>query len=1828
MSTVEERVARIKFDNADFEQKIMQTMRSLEALNKSLKLLDAAEGFSKVATASEKSRDSLGRFTKSASTGMQQVATSSDKTAVSVGKAGTNAAKGMDTISTASTKARNSMGQFTSEASKGLSDVAEASKKSSLDQVADSADNVGSRFKAMSIVGITALVNIANQAVDAGKRLISSFTFDPISSGFHEYETNMNSIQTIMANTGLEGKKGLAKVNAALDELNHYADQTIYNFSEMARNIGTFTAAGVDLKTSTAAIKGIANLAAVSGSNAEQASTAMYQLSQALAAGKLTLEDWNSVVNAGMGGKVFQDALIQTAKVHGKNIDKMIKKEGSFRLTLAEGWLTTDILTETLGKFTGDMTKKQLKAMGYTEKQIKGILKMGKTAQDAATKVKTMTQLIDTLQEGVGSGWTKTWQLLFGDFGEAKSMFTKVATELGKMVDASSDSRNKLLSDWKDLGGRTALIDGISNAFKALVSVVRPIKDAFRQIFPATTAKQLYDMTVTFRDFTAKLKIGSDTADKLRRTFAGVFAIFGIGWEIIKKVAKLLVDVFKTTTEGSGGVLKTAASFGDFLVAVHKAVQEGEGLTKFFGGLTKMIQAPIRLIKTIAKDIGSLFKDVDGKNLSDNFSGISVELHPFAKMGEMIVNVWTRVIEILGTVWEKTKQVGQSIRDFFKQFGSGVGNAIKDLDFTDVFAGIGTGAFLALVLSIKNLFNKEMGLGGFGELLEGANDAIEGFTKTLKSMQTTLRAATLLEIALAVGVLTLSMNSLAKINKEGLANASAAITIMFGQLIGSLLLFEKLSGFKGVAKMPFVAASMILMAGAVDLLTIAVKNLSNLSWKELSKGLTGVIVLLGSLTGATILMPNQAKLISTGIGLIALAGAIRLLVTSVKALSDMDWKELAKGITGVAVLLDSLLLFTKFAGVNGGIAQGVGIAILAGAIRVLVLSVKEFAKMSWKELGKGFASVAAGLVAIGTALYFIPPTAPASALGIAIVAGALIVVAKAVKSMAKMSWKEIAKGLVTLGVSLGVIAGALFLMTEALPGAAALFVVSLSLGSIAEALQNMGNMSWKEIAKSVVLLTTSLALIAAGMTLMLISLPGAAALLVVAGALTVLAPVLQKFGDMSWNEIAKSLTMLAGVLVVFGVASLALTPVVPIMIALAGAITLLGVGMLAAGAGVFLFATGLTAIAVSGGAATVVLVAMISSIAAMIPVVMKQIGLGMLALAEAIGNGGPAIVKSAVKVIGSLIDAITKLVPRIAESVVKIVTKILEVLAAYMPRIVDAGARILLSILNGLSKHMDKISDAASTVIVKFINGISRNLGKIIDAGTKMVINFVNGVAASIRQNAPAMGAAGGNLASAIIEGMARGLMSGVGKVVSAAKSVASSALSSAKGVLGIHSPSKEFEKIGKYVNDGFRKGLDGNKAQVYEAFNNLKTLLKETMKSGQQDVDTLEKKLKKLTSARHQDAKAIKETKVELAQARKEVKATSAAYTELTKKLNDEKTSLGKLADSYDKVTAKLDAAQEKYKNAIKTRDDYNKSIRDSYSDQATPAADMTVEEFTENLKKQIEDTKKFTNTLARLRAMGLNDELYKDLLAEGVDALPFAEKLLEAGPDAVKNLRKLSGDLNVAGEALGKQASKSLYQAAVDSAKGLVDGLKKQQANIEKQMDKIADAMVKAIKKKLGIKSPSRVFASIGAYSGEGLVKGFQSMMPQVQTASEDLGQAATDALSDAMRGVYHILGEEGYTKPTITPALDLSRVMTDAKKINDILSPRQMSSTYTKAMSAADGYLSLRTMSSVDDVMPESSITYIQNNNSPKSLSSAEIYRQTKNQLSQKKGALQTT
>lgn len=1227
-------------------------------------------------------------------------------------------------------------------AAKGLETVNDAANKCSgnMSPLSNAVETVRVRFSALEVMAITALQNITNSALAAGKNLVSAFTIDPIKSGFEEYETQINAVQTILANTSSKGTT-LDQVNNALDELNHYADMTIYNFTEMTRNIGTFTAAGVDLDTSVAAIKGIANLAAVSGSNSQQASTAMYQLSQALAAGTLKLQDWNSVVNAGMGGQVFQDALKETAKVHGIAIDEMIKDEGSFRETLSKGWLTSDILTETLAKFTGDLNEDQLRTMGYTDDQIKSIMEMGKTANDAATKVKTFTQLFDTLKEAAQSGWTQSWEIIVGDFEEAKELLTEVSDTFSAVINASADARNKMLQDWKDLGGRTMMIEAVKNVFEGLVSVAKPVREAFNEIFPPMTGKQLAEITERIRDLTAKFKMGEESSKNLKNTFKGVFAVLDIVGQAFKAVAGGVGELISLFLPAGNGVLSLTGSFGEYLVKLDETVKKTDVFGKAVSTVVDIVKTAIMFVKTAGDKVKEFGKvagekfDFPGFELFHSFlervhdrmaqigdgagkmkSGVIVA---FEMIGEALEKC--KFLKVMEALWAAVKVISGGIADAVGAMMGTLAEKLGDADFSGVLDVLNSIAVGGIALSIsKFLKSVTEPLEGVNGVLEGITGILDGVRGCFEAYQTNLKAGTLLKIGAAIALLAGSIVAISLIDSDKLSASLGAITVLFANLLGAMAIFNKISSDTG--KVSKACTAMIAMSVAVSILAGALKKVSDLDWGELARGLVGIAGLTTIVVASSKAMVSGQKQVMKGAtSLIIFGTAIKILASACKDLSELQWNELGQGLTGVGVLFAEIAVFLRVAKFNGKmISTATGIVILAAAMKILASACKDFGQMEWSEIGKGLAGIGGLLAELAVFTNLAGNAKHVMSTGVALIAigAAMKIFASAVKDFGQLQWDEIGRGLTAMGGALAEVAIAVNLMPKNMIGiGTGLVIVGGALEIIANCMSKFGGMQWEEIGRGLTVMGGALAELAISLNFMKGTIGGSAALLIASGALAVLAPVLSILGALSWEAIAKGLISIAGAFTIIGVAGAVLTPLVPTILALSGAFALIGVGVLTIGAGLLAAGTGLsalaigfTALATAGAAGATAIVAaltvIVTGIAGLIPAVLTKVGEGLIAICKVIAAGAPAIGEAVKAVILTLIDVFVSCVPQLADGALQLVVGVLAALVTYTPQIVDLAFKFLIGILDGIASNLPSLIKAGIDVLMAFFAGI------------------------------------------------------------------------------------------------------------------------------------------------------------------------------------------------------------------------------------------------------------------------------------------------------------------------------------------------------------------------------------------------------------------------------------------------------------------------------------------------------------------------------------------
>lgn len=1341
-------------------------------------------------------------------------------------------------------------------AAKGLEDLGDAAKKCDMSALSSSVETVRAKFSALQIVAMTTLSNITNSALNAGKQLVSALTIDPIKSGFQEYETQIGAVQTILANTQHEGTN-LQQVNRALDELNTYADKTIYNFTEMTRNIGTFTAAGVNLQTSVDSIKGIANLAAISGSTSQQASTAMYQLSQALAAGKVSLMDWNSVVNAGMGGKVFQDALVRTSELLGTGAQNAINMYGSFRESLTKGeWLTTEVLTETLKQFAGAYTEADLIQQGFSEEQAREITKMAQTAEDAATKVKTFTQLWDTLKESAQSGWTSTWEILVGDFEEAKELLTEISNTVGGMISESAQARNDFLSGglssgWKQLldqgiadeagfidsiqavaresgdafdkmvadsesfsdalkqgltdgiissdtlseavfnlqskmsgmsqeerkaagyttemveqiealssglqngtismdeftekilkpSGRENLIESVWNAAKGLMSVITPIKDAFRDIFPPATSDQLYALTESLRSFSERLTISDETADKLQRTFKGLFSILDLGRQALMAALSIVTPMAGGMGSLADGILTVTATIGDFLIGINNAAKKGEVFNKVAQGISTVLEFVVSGIQSVVEVLGNVFavpglealQELLGRlqtrigQVLDAFNSLGFGVDDAVKTMDSAVGN-SKFLQMFQTLFNGLKTIASGIIAVLGGLSATLIDAIGNADFSgiiDLLNGISLGGIVIGITKFMNSLTKSFD--DVGGLLDNVKGILDGVRGCFEAYQTQLKAGTLLKIATAIGVLAASIVVISLIDSAKLTASLGAITVLFAELMASMAVFSRISGeVKGVIK---GTTAMIGISASVLLLASALKKISDIEPEQMVVALAGIAGLMTTMVAAAkVLGSGSSAIIKGATQMVVFAGAIKMLASACTDLAQLDFAGLVKGLTGVGVLMAEVSLFTNTVKINkGAVTTATGILVLASAMKVFASACKDFGQMNIGELVKGLSSVGAVLLEI---VAFTKLTGNAKGLvsiGLAMIeiGAAMKIFASAMADFGGMSLEAIGKGLLAIGGALAEVAIAMRAMPKNLiVTGAGLVTVGAALNVLADALGKMGGMSWEGIAKSLVAMGGALAELAIGLNLMNGTLAGSAAMLVAAGALAVLTPVLFTLGSMSWESIAKGLITVAGAFTVIGTAGALLTPLLPTILGLGGAFALIGVGIAGLGAGLLLVGTGLTAIAVgitglatSLGAGVTIIVAgltsIITGIAALIPAIAQELGEAVVAFAEVITNGAPAIGNAVKALVLTLVDVLVECVPAIADGALELIAGVLAALVTYTPQIVDSIMQFLVEVIEGLARNIPSLIQSVVDLLMSFFSGIVSALGSI-----------------------------------------------------------------------------------------------------------------------------------------------------------------------------------------------------------------------------------------------------------------------------------------------------------------------------------------------------------------------------------------------------------------------------------------------------------------------------------------------------------------------------------
>lgn len=1386
-------------------------------------------------------------------------------------------------------------------AEKGLKDVQKAGDNFSLAKMAQNIELISSRFTTLGVVGVRVLSNITDAAMRTGKQLVSALTIDPLKMGFSEYETQINAIQTILANTQSKGTT-LDQINDALDELNLYADQTIYNFTQMTESIGRFTATGLDLNISTASIKGLSNLAAMAGSTSEQLNTAMFQLSQGLSAGVIKLEDWTSLRTANLTNESFRNSLIETAKVHGIAVDQMIDKWGSLEYSLQEGWLTSEIMMETLLKFTGDYSKEQWMAAGYTEEQAEAIEKLGQTAFGAATDVKTFTQLIGTTKEALQSGWTQSWEIIVGDFEEAKTLFTDISNVLGNMIYESANSRNFMLESWDRLGGRANVIEGLSNVFKGLMSVITPIKEALNDIFPPTTGRQLATLSRNFKYFTENLILTDEQSNSLKSAFKGLFSIVDIGIKAIKGFWNVLEPVRDVGLDVSGALLKFAGSLGDSITYFNEVTLESEG---FSGALSKLKDTLSNVIDGIRDFIGLITSGVEVTWPADLASAIRGIYNAVVNLGKAITTAFSNT-------------------SFFKNFTDAVGNlkdSMGELSITDV---LGAGGIAAIALGIRKFVNSISGVfdnfKGIGQNITRLFDSVKS---AIEDWQASINAETLMKIAKAIGILALSLIGLSLVDGDSIGPGLLGISVLVAEMVAVMNLLNGLK-IKGIT---FAVASMIAMSSSLLILSGSLLMLKQFeSIEDIAAPLLAIVVMMLSVVASAKLMSGFSSkgLIKTSTSILIFSTALSVLSGALISISSIDFGSAASGLLTMGVALTEIAVFSKL--VSGANLSGVSVTLIALSASLLIMgqAMQGFAGIGFETLLSGFATMAVMLTSlVATSKLINGANIGGVSLSLLALSTSMVVLYQAMSSFAALNWTTIVTGFGTLAAMLLSLS-----VTSKLTNPASLIMVAASLAVLAASLTLLvvpitilGSLPWPTLATGIVAIVAAMLTIG-GVTMLLA--PFAAGMLAVSGAIAL-------FGA-SILAIGGGITLFAS-----GLAILATS-------AVAGASALLA------------------AIPIIGQALFELLMTALKTIQMVAPYVMETIAILIQSLLETLVEYGPTIGAAAWELFKWIVHGLAVVAVELLEAFWGMLKDIGGAIADFFSPMFEAGKNLIQGFVDGIvsfvSKPIDAIKELGSDVLsgLKEVLGIHSPSTETYADGANVVAGMVNGITAGYGSAE----SAGAGLGSAVQNGSEKSLQDLLSSFSNAGTNSGQAfSNSTAKAVKKTKTPEEAAKEKAEEIENTFEKefnNIDLDTTKLTKEFEIWESQTKETVKAQEyytKKKDYINKKIEqqtKRTSKAEEQYRKMVETFGESSEYARE------AYNDwLTEQ--KELTDLGnELADLTDETVQKINDAYDKMNKTLENRAnklDLQEQLADSLSYDPTQVEAVSPDIFARNVTK-----------------------------------------------------------------------------------------------------------------------------------------------------------------------------------------------------------------------------------------------------------------------------------
>ena len=1224
------------------------------------------------------------------------------------------------------------------EQAKSLEKLDNAADLAGMKGLAQQVDKVADKFSAMGVVAFTALQRITNAAIDTGVSLVKSLSIDQITAGWNKYEQKTANVQTLVNATG----KSVEDINGYLEKLMMFSDETSYDFTTMAQSLGQMVTSGGDIDKLIPMIEGIANATSFAGKGAQEFSRSIYNLNQSYGQGYLTLMDWRSVELSGVASQQLKETFIEVGKAlgtldkNGKTAKGTLVDIGNFSTTLADKWATRDVMEQAFGRFA-QVTEAAYKlveaGMADTYSEAYAMLEghfdqVYYRAALAAQEAKTFGEAINSVKDAVSSGWMSTFDYIFGGYDKAKETWTNLANDLWDVFAAPGQERNSILKEWVELGGQTALWEGLTNIFKSLLSVVEAVKEGFSEIFPRKSAQELTDFTLRFRDLTQKLVASEDTLAKVKEVASGLASIVKLMITPIQLILGLIGKIITEAAPLTKYLLSFSATIGGLLTNLVKMVDESRVFEGIFSTLKSAVEAvggAFMFLGGMLSTSISAFTGIDVLNINN----VTASLGEIPPIGEQVAKIFDTIGDSAKNTFGKASQwlsqlkswassaattigtFAKSIANILKPIGDRIKSIFEGVTLTDA---IGTTLLFGLYEQIKKMAKALAAMKtNWAGVTKALTKVLNTAGDTLKSFQNKVNAEVLKSIAISVGILAASLFLISRVKPENMGKSLSAVALLFGELTVILGVMSGKKMTAGKAELITLAGALVGMSVAVSILAGALAKLTDASkdtwtFAKATYAIKSLLVTIGLVGIALSRGVGDKQVMKLAIVFLSLATAIRILASAFQAFDGISWAEFGMGIAsliiGISAITGSIAVMKVIPGQLSGVASS--LIAFGLALSALILPIKILGEMDPKDLQQGLITTAKLLVGV---------VASISGMAIAM-KGFAGITSKGMLAITQGSLAGLAKSLLALSVSISLLVVPLRIL-GALPIeqiTQGLISVGLLMGGLTASLSIMGN---NNVAGT------------------------ASGILAFALALNMLVIPIKAFSTLELSEIGAGLLTLTGAIALmlgsaFGLGVLAKTFAGLEKSMLAFGLAALGVGAAVAALSVLLGT--LSAIGAAGVAAIVAAIAaFFQAVKVMLPVIEEGLTDILITIGHVLKRGAPAVVEGLIVMFDEAFKQLREYAPSLIASLGDLIVILINGLAEYSPQVQEAIKQLFAVWFGDSSREeviLSILASAAALVAVLKMLSVAKAWGKdaIIGAGFAAAATLILGGALTI----------------------------------------------------------------------------------------------------------------------------------------------------------------------------------------------------------------------------------------------------------------------------------------------------------------------------------------------------------------------------------------------------------------------------------------------------------------------------------------------------------------